>query len=153
MKGDNMSYICEGGEEKRIAEMVHELFGRKLGSFSGGFNIDFERSPFTITFEFRSAKKPIAGFTLTQMINCCGILVSTKTFVEKSHQGHGIAQEMMSLKEALAKEFGYSSMLATVNVSGNPAEVHILEKNGWTCNNTFVNSRTKNTVGVFTKNL
>jgi predicted restriction endonuclease len=58
-----------------------------------------------------------------------------------------------NVAKTVAKIYGYSCMMATVNVTGNPAEVHILEKFRWTCVNQFVNSRTKNTVGIFTKNL
>ena len=89
---------------------------------------------------------------MVQQVNCCGILVSTQTFVRELYRGEHIAQDMMPLKEALAREFGYGMLLATVNVTGNPAEVHILEKFGWkTAGDTFVNERTGNTLGVYTK--
>lgn len=115
--------------------------------------MQFDKNPFSLSFWLRKEGKDVARFTLKQMINCCGILVSTDAYVDPLYRKQGIAQELMLLKEALAKEYGYPSMLATVNMTGNPAEVHILEKHGWRMVNDFKNSRTKNQVGVFVKNL
>lgn len=117
------------------------------------FQLSFERHPFHIKLDFVENKKTIAGFQLIEQPNCCGVLISTKTYVEKDHQGKGIATEMMALKEKLAREFGYSCLSATVNVSGNPTEVHILESHGWQRGIEFVNQRTNNTVAFFHKNL
>ena len=95
--------------------------------------------------------QPYAGFTLIEQVNCCGVLVSTKTFVAQKHQNQKIAQAMMPLKEAIAKQFGYSALAATVNMTGNPAEVHILRKCGWELKYEFRNARTGNQVGFFFK--
>jgi GNAT superfamily N-acetyltransferase len=108
-------------------------------------------SPFLIELLWKDQGRNVAGFTLMEQPNCCGVLISTKTFVEKAYQKQGIAQGMMPLKEALAREYGYSCLVATVNVTGNPAEVHILNKNAWVQGASFVNKRTKNTVAFFTK--
>lgn len=145
-----MGRICNSGDEEKVASLISTL---KKGIWSD-FSVALDKTPrFCITFTLRESGKDIAGFTLVEQVNCCGLLISTKTFVNIGYGKMGIAQEMMPLKEAIAKEFGYSSMMATVNMTGNPAEVHILEKFGWSCVNSFVNSRTKNTVGIFTKNL
>jgi GNAT superfamily N-acetyltransferase len=145
-----MGYIVDtDAGRKKVAGIIKEL---RNGLWSD-FSITLDSSPFRLVIAIRTGGKEIAGFTLMEMINCCGIAVSTRTFVKDGHRGEGIAQEMMPLKETLAREFGYSSIMATVNMTGNPAEVHILEKFGWTCVNKFTNSRTKNEVGVFTKNL
>lgn len=113
-----------------------------------------KRQPFTIKFSIVDEDSyGLAGFTLIEQKNCCGILVSTNTYVNKNLEGQGYAQEMMKLKIALAKEFGYSLLLATVDVGNSPAEVHILEKTGWTKKDEFVNKRTKHTVGIFTRSV
>lgn len=145
-----MGYICDPNDSAKIAGIIKKFWNDISIS---NFSVEFNRSPFTIKFTLKEEGKDVAGFTLIEMVNCCGILVSTKTFVRESHRKRGIAQGMMYIKEELARTFGYSSMMATVNITGNPAEVHILEKMGWTNVNQFKNSRTKNTVGVFTKNL
>jgi GNAT superfamily N-acetyltransferase len=128
------------------------------------FKLHVQQIPLEIKVEFldpykregvyrTSSNKLIAGFTLAEQKNCCGILVSTRTFVSKEYQGQGIAQEMMPIKETIARELNYSLIFATVNMTGNPAEVHILEKFGWKLKDKFINSKTTNEVGIFTKNL
>lgn len=147
-----MGWIC--GTKEAADSLAIAVKGLGDSSSINNFNVEFTRSPFSVKMDFRdSMGKSMATFTLKEMINCCGILVSTKTLVYKDFEGQGIAQEMMLLKESLAKVYGYSCMMATVNMTGNPAEVHILEKSGWTCVSSFVNSRTKNKVGIFVKNL
>lgn len=146
-----MSYICDGTESDKIAKLIKSFIEK---SYWSNFTLEFKKYPFTIKLTFRDTKGDyISTFTLVQQINCCGILVSTKTDVNKTYQGRGIAQEMMYLKESLAKEFGYSLLMATVNMTGNPAEVHILEKFDWKLNTSFTNSRTKNQVGIYTKEI
>lgn len=146
-----MGWICDTKEAaESLAKAVKEFGNGTLNNFS----VEFKRSPFSVKLDLRSYDgKSVATFTLMEMINCCGILVSTKTMVYEEFRGKGIAQELMLLKEALARTYGYSCMMATVNMTGNPAEVHILEKHGWKLVNDFKNSRTKNQVGVFVKNL
>lgn len=144
-----MGWICDTKEAAdTLAKAVKEFGNGPLSNFS----VKFERSPFSVKLDLRDYNgEDVATFTLKEMINCCGILVSTKTQVYKDFQGKGIAQELMLLKESLAKVYGYSCMMATVNMTGNPTEVHILEKFGWKCVSSFKNSRTKNKVGIFTK--
>lgn len=144
-----MSYVCDGKESEIIAKLLKDFIN---GAFWNSFTIHVDKYPFTIKLNFKLYDGN-CGFTLTQQVNCCGILVSTQTFVSEGLRGRGIAQEMMYLKEALAKEFGYSLIMATVNMTGNPAEVHILEKFGWKLNSSFINSRTKNQVGIYTKEI
>jgi GNAT superfamily N-acetyltransferase len=141
-----MGYVSDNTEVARITKLLTK-------QMVSGFEITFDPNPFKIVFNYRCGGQNIAGFTLIEQYHCCGILVSSATYVDKDHQKQGIAQEMMPLKEALAKEFGYSLLMATVNMTGNPAEVHILEKFNWKKNSEFVNARTKNTVGIFTKEI
>ncbi len=91
-----------------------------------------------------------AGFTLEQQPECCGVMVSTQTFVIKERRDQGIGTAMMNLKEAIAKEFGYKLLTATV-VEGNEAEQKILKKFGWTKHLTFKNDRTTNDVSFWSK--
>ncbi len=95
----------------------------------------------------------ICGFQLVEQKNCCGVMVSTNTYVTYSERNRGLAQLMMPMKDAIAKLFGYSALCATVNESGNPTEVHILLKNGWTKTFGFLNKRTGNNVGFYCKSL
>lgn len=127
---------------------------KQLATEMGGMDVTVEvrnHPRLFIRLSFGIDNHRVCGFTLTEQVNCCGILVSTQTYVEPAYRGQKYAQQMMPLKSAIAKEFGYSLLLATVNMTGNPAEVHILEKDGWKQSHVFINQRTKNQVGVFTK--
>lgn len=135
---------------KETATAVKVLTNRMGENWIGHFILEVSRnSPFRIRLDILENKKRVAGFQLVEQVNCCGVIVSTRTYVYNSVKDMGYAQEMMELKIALAKEFGYSAMLATV-VMKNEAEVHILEKFGWKCGETFVNTRSKNELGIFT---
>jgi GNAT superfamily N-acetyltransferase len=143
-----MGYICDTKEvADAIAHGVKELF-HSVGSVN--FKVKINQGPFRIEFWLLDNNdNEIAHFKLQEQTGCCGILVSTKTSVSEKYRGRGIAQELMLLKKSLAKEFGYGLLLATVNLSGNPAEAHILEKTGWTKLNEFINPHTSHLVGVF----
>jgi GNAT superfamily N-acetyltransferase len=119
----------------------------------GDVQIRIRKSPFLLEFTGFLNNERACGFTLVEQVNCCGVLVSTKTWVETKHQKQGIAQALMPFKEAIAREFGYSSLAATVNMTGNPAEAHILEKFGWWKGFEFFNKRTKNTVAFWHKTI
>ena len=135
---------------KETATAVKVLTNRMGENWIGHFILEVSRnSPYRIRLDILENKKRVAGFQLVEQVNCCGVIVSTRTYVYNSVKDMGYAQEMMELKIALAKEFGYSAMLATV-VMKNEAEVHILEKFGWKCGETFVNTRSKNELGIFT---
>jgi GNAT superfamily N-acetyltransferase len=123
----------------------------ELGDFSGDVQVRVRRSPFLVQLTFREKDQDMAGFTLLEMPNCCGALVSTRTYVTTPFQKQGIAQGMMPLKIAIAREYGYSALAATVNETGNPAEVHILTKLGWIRGWSFTNRRTRNTVAFWFK--
>ena len=145
-----MGIKIDGTETARAFKVFTDVM---VKSWIDHFTLEInKRRPFTIKFIIYDENE-YAQFTLVEQVNCCGILVSTDTFVTKGLQGNGYAQEMMKLKEALAKEFGYSLLLATVDINNNPAEVHILEKFGWSRDKEFINQRTKHTLGIFSKDI
>lgn len=137
----------------RAATKIKEMFN-SLCPLSDDVQVRVKRAPplFHIVLRDHHAIQ-MAEFTLVEQPNCCGVLVSTKTSVQKAYQGHGLAQQLMPLKEAIAREWGYSTLAATVNMTGNPAEVHILVKFGWVKGYQFLNARTGNQVGFFFKEL
>lgn len=140
----------------KAAEDIKSLAGAIQLDGSTGVRVEIIQNPLSIKVDFLNDdryKSLIAGFQLIQQVNCCGVLVSTGTYVTKKYRGQGIGQAMMSLKEAIARQYGYSALAATVNITGNPTEEHILLKFGWVKSFSFVNSRTKNTVAFFFKDL
>lgn len=93
---------------------------------------------------------PIIFFSLTQLPGCCGVLVSHNMLIHKDYRNKGVGTFLQGIKEEIAKDNGYTSMLATV-VESNKAEIHILEKAGWEPESCFINNRTGNTVWYYTK--
>ena len=148
-----MGYTLDRPNE--AARVIKEL-SNNLGTISDDVRVRVSRSPVKIEVEFLVPhdRYPtrIASFSLQQQIGCCGTLVSTETYVREQNRGQGLGQAMMDLKEAIAVQFGYSSMIASV-VKGNLAEIHILEKRGWLKGFEFTNARTKNVVVYYFKKL
>lgn len=144
----------EIADAKSAAILIKQLAGTTMSSFFTDVQVRMKAHPVTVEILFRDPSgQAAASFCLTQQTNCCGALVSTGTYVYEPWRGKGVAQEMQILKEAIAREFGYSALVATVNMTGNPSEVHILEKCGWKKGWEFKNSRTQNMVGFFFKSL
>lgn len=136
---------------ERASKLIKELAG---ALYEFRIQIDANIS-FSIEYWGRSEQRDVCHFKLIQQPGCCGILISTDTWVDENHRGQGLAKSMMILKDALAIEFGYSCLSATVNLSGKyaGAEEHILLTHGWQKSGEFVNTRTGNTVGIFYKDL
>lgn len=137
-----------------IAKTAKEVVRGFLSNWPHGVDIHAERIPrFSLRMSFQDELGSVCSFTLTEQLNCCGILVSTNTHVRKDKQGQGLGTELQNVKMELAKAFGYSVLMATVNMTGNPGQVHLLEKCGWKLVDSFTNGRTKNKVGIYTKQL
>jgi len=136
----------------KVAEAMVNLRHVMQRSWMDYFALHFIPSN-TIRFDLLDASssygKHIAGFQLIQQPNCCGILISTQTYVIEEKRGQGIAQELMKLKIALAREFNYPCMLATARLD-NEVEIHILEKFGWERGHEFLNNRTDNQLAIYT---
>jgi len=76
------------------------------------------------------------------------IVVSNHAFIHKTYrgQGHGKEQHLQRLRKA--RELGYNYILCTVNKE-NEAELHILEKYGWTMLEITYNSETEHDVTLW----
>jgi GNAT superfamily N-acetyltransferase len=92
-------------------------------------------------------KDMIACFTLVTMPGCCGILVSTGSYVEQKFQGKGIGHLLNSMRQRIAYEWGYPLMICT-DVTTNTPQQKILSKAGWKHLLGFKNSRTGNDVSL-----
>lgn len=136
---------------KKISELIEEevyISSPKIGEYP-------TNDTHTIIVSTKIPRKwdsEVVRFSLQQMPGCCGVLISYHTQVYSSYQGKGINTFLQSIKEKIARENGYTSLLATT-IEKNEAERHILEKNGWRAVDSFVNSRTGNRVIYYTKTL
>ena len=89
----------------------------------------------------------IAGFGLKEMIGCCGICVSTASWVHENYQRRGLGSLLNKLRQDLAREMGYSILLCTDRLQ-NKAQRKLLAKAGWEDIYEFTNQRTSNRIAI-----
>ena len=94
----------------------------------------------------------IFSFILVEMPGCCAYLISTNSYVGIKYRNKGIGQFMQTLKLKIAKDSGYPFLFATT-VSDNTIENHILIKNGWIRTDEGTNSRTRNKIYTWKKEI
>lgn len=94
----------------------------------------------------------VASWVMSQLLGCCGAVISTGFLVYKGYQRKGLGKLLNQAKIDIAKAAGYSLVLITTTRQ-NEVENHILETLGYLTVDSFVNSRTTNTVLVWTKEI
>jgi hypothetical protein len=144
-----MGNILEINNKKLVAKAINN-FRLHIPS---DLNIDIRRMPTSIKIQFLSIydKSMIAGFKLEELPSCCAALVSTQSFVNAKFRNEKVAQNMMKLKIAIAKELDYGMMMCTVVNKSTimkeyDIEKHILEKFGWKMKSRFMNYRNGNII-------
>lgn len=92
-------------------------------------------------------------FTLSPMPGCCGIVVSTESFVDVYWRGRGDSSKMFhKFKAQIAKVFGYKVMIMTTQLRNFP-EVIGAAKSNWKFVHAFRNPRTDNDIGIAVKEI
>jgi len=94
----------------------------------------------------------VGRFTLAPMPGCCGIVISTDTWLEPSARNSGFSDEFRKLKHKLAKDLGYSVMIATTQTKDIPAFKNMLKSN-YEIVKVFRNKRTDNDIAIGVKTL
>lgn len=143
--------------QNKMTEGVSKLIGESviIGNLLRGQYPDerpaYDRNTVTLCTSLPlSFRTEVATFSLKQLSGCCGVLVSYHTRVAKRFQNKGINSFLQEIKAQIAKDNGYTMLLATVT-KDNAAQIHILEKHGWVSSSEFVNRRTTHSILVFTK--
>lgn len=78
---------------------------------------------------------------------CCGIVVSHGTYLTEKSRHSGLSDPFRKLKENIARECGYTCMVATTQMSNIPAVGNFF-KSRYKFVQTFTNKRTGNLLGV-----
>lgn len=139
------------GISKLIGQQVY-IGNMKRGEYPHERS-EWNRNRICITTEpTENWKSVVCSFQLKEMPGCCGILISHHTEVSPKYRNKGINSFLQGIKEKIARENGYTCLLATVT-SDNLPQIHILSKYGWKPRDSFKNKRTGNTVITFTKHL
>jgi hypothetical protein len=110
----------------------------------------WKRELFEVFFTRTDGSKKVYGhFCLEPMPGCCGVVVSTSSQINEEDRGTSIGPRFHGLKEKVARHFGYSLMLSTVQLRNLP-QVIGGSKAGWKYIYHFRNKRTDNdlTLGI-----
>lgn len=110
------------------------------------------QGPMTFMVRILNSTKETAQFTLEPMPGCCGIVVSTQSWITPDWRGGKIGVAFHALKADVARHFGYKAMIMTTQLRNMP-EVVGAAKNGWNFKHYFRNQRTDNDIGIAFKDL
>ena len=94
----------------------------------------------------------ISRFELAQMLGCCGICISTGTYVHPDFRGKGVNSLLNNFRIDIAKDLGYGLLMCT-DLKSNTPQMKTLDKNGWKHIHEFENPRTKNILNITIKEL
>ena len=94
----------------------------------------------------------ISTFRLLQMVGCCGICISTGTYVHPDFRGKGVNIILNNFRIDIAKHLGYGLLMCT-DLKSNVPQMKTLDKNGWKHIHEFQNPRTGNILNITIKEL
>ena len=94
----------------------------------------------------------ISTFRLLQMSGCCGICISTGTYVHPDFRGKGVNIILNNFRIDIAKHLGYGLLMCT-DLKSNTPQMKTLDKNGWKHIHEFQNPRTGNILNITIKEL
>ena len=94
----------------------------------------------------------ISTFRLLQMVGCCGICISTGTYVNPDFRGKGVNIILNNFRIDIAKHLGYGLLMCT-DLKSNTPQMKTLDKNGWKHIHEFKNPRTGNILNITIKEL
>lgn len=94
----------------------------------------------------------ISRFELAQMLGCCGICISTGTYVHPDFRGKGVNSLLNNFRIAIAKDLGYGLLMCT-DLKSNTPQMKTLDKNGWKHIYEFKNPKTGNILNITIKEL
>jgi hypothetical protein len=89
---------------------------------------------------------------MTPLPGCCGIVVSHCTSLTEMTRHSGLSNPFRELKEKIAKDMGYTMMLATTDMANIPAVGNFF-KSKYKFVDTFINKRTNHLIGIGLKRL
>ena len=105
-----------------------------------------------IEFKVLNKDNIVSQFKLIQMTGCCGICISTGTYVHPDFRGKGVNVLLNNFRIDIAKYLGYGLLMCT-DLKSNAPQMKTLDKNGWKHIHEFKNPRTGNILNVTIKEL
>ena len=105
-----------------------------------------------IEFKVLNKDKIISQFKLIQIPGCCGICISTGTYINPEFRGKGVNIILNNFRIDIATYLGYGLLMCT-DLKSNTSQMKTLDKNGWKHIHEFKNPRTGNILNVTIKEL
>src|SRR6266496_4489065 len=107
------------------------------------------------TYSSSSVARESVWMKFTEFRECCGIcILSGLTVYSQPNQPKGFGRKLLEVAEKLAAYMGYSMLVGSTSLTENPAMYHILRHSpGWVLDYSFENSRTRNVVASWHKEL
>jgi hypothetical protein len=135
--------------KKQISSILNsDDWDIRIYDYNVSFSEKFEAGEYRLILN----NQLVSTFELIPMINCCGILVSTRSIVYDKFKNKGIGTILNSFRIDIARAMGYSLLLCT-DVDNNDYQQKILLRNGWKNIFSFINQRTSNKVNIHVINL
>ena len=103
-----------------------------------------------IEFKVLNKDKIISQFKLIQMPGCCGICISTGTYVNPEFRDKGVNIILNNFRIDIATYLGYGLLMCT-DLKSNIPQMKTLDKNGWKHIHEFKNPRPGNILNVTIK--
>lgn len=113
-----------------------------------------KRSSIKKWWQFKKATShvTIGHFSLIQLPGCCGTCILTGVKIDVDERGRGIGKHIVGTAIQLAKDAGYSNLIATVN--NLTQNMHnILQMHNFTAVNVYNNTKTNNEVTIYSINI
>lgn len=107
---------------------------------------------FTLWRLTNHSKIEIGYFYFSPMPGNCGMVVCHNMSLTEMSRHTGLSQTVRDLKEKIARQLGYSVMIATTDTGNVPAAGNML-KSKYKVVHTFTNKRTNNHIWVGVKNV
>lgn len=87
----------------------------------------------------------VASFILSELVGCCGVVVSTTTYVGSNHRNKGVGAILNAMRQQIAFHWNYGLIICT-DVETNTPQRKILKKNNWIESVRFINPKTCHSV-------
>jgi hypothetical protein len=95
----------------------------------------------------------IGWFTLSPLPGCCGVVVSTGSYLKEGYRGnHNFGIWFHEIKQMMAQKLGYKIMLMTTQLRNIPEVVGACRAK-WKIFHCFRNKRTDNDIGIAFKEI
>jgi RimJ/RimL family protein N-acetyltransferase len=95
---------------------------------------------------------PGGFYELNPFPGCNQIVVSNHAFIPKEHRGKGLGSMAHKHRLEHIKQLGYDYVMCTVHENNEP-QIKILENNGWTYLDFFLNKETSKLLRIYGKRI